>query len=146
MSWTGLFRAMDNPMPECPSCRSQKLEDWGDSVGPMGWIRTESAHPTNHDTLKSVDQTLNRLAHAHDMTNISNTGGKAAKGGAVEAPVEKGVYGNLNVGGFNVPINGDFKTMNFGSNAKVKSGVQSKVNSNAGTALAPHTQVTARHK
>jgi hypothetical protein len=96
--------------------------------------------------VKDVDQTLNRLAHSHDMTNISNTGGKAAKGGAIEAPTEKGTYGNLNVGGFNVPINGDFKTMNFGTTAKVKSGVQSKVNTSAGAALAPHTQVTARHK
>lgn len=89
---TEIFVAMNSPMPECPQCRSVKLEDWGVNasfgIGGSG---------------RRMDATLRKLADAHGMTDINNKDGRPAKG--YQADTAPGKYGTKTIAGVEVPIN-----------------------------------------
>lgn len=86
------FKAMNSPQPTCPDCGSIKLEDWGEAVNVMS-VGGET---------RRIDSELKSIASHHGMSNMSNKGGKAVKGGQVAA---KGSYGSINVGnGVNVAV------------------------------------------
>lgn len=77
-NYTGLFSAMNNEAI-CPACESRKLQDWGETVEPEGWIPVRATQANNFSTVQASESNLRRIADRYGMTNISNKDGRPAK-------------------------------------------------------------------
>lgn len=129
-----LFDAMTSPQPECPRCRCIKVEDWG----------TPQGLNIGNGSVKRMDATLQRMADQHGLTDINNTGGRAAKSHTPDKA--EGKYGNLNIMGVEAPVN-DSASAAWGSTPYTAFNVpaaRSKLPGNRSTM--PFTNVTAEHK
>lgn len=120
-------------MPACPKCGSINLDDRFNERFPRS-VTTGAA--------KRIDNTLRGLADAHGLSDISNTGGKAAKSSV--APPPQGKYGNKNYFGVDVPI-GDKPVTVHGSSSYSGFKVEAGNKKLPGNRAIP-TQVTAAHK
>lgn len=99
LNHTGLFAAMNSPTPACPACESIKVEDWGSTDRPMGWIKTQRAAPDAAWKAKNSDQNFRRIADRYGMTDMSNKDGKAVK-----AHKSDNSGPTVNLGGIPVPL------------------------------------------
>lgn len=137
------FDALDNPMPECPKCRSIKLEVG--HYGDMGSGRADPNAATSSSQVKRIDAVLRNQAHQFGMTDINNSGGQAAKSHKPDPTAGK--YGTMNIMGVEAPI-GDRPSAAWGSSPytafKAPSSKGEKLPGNRSTRQ--YTNVTHEHK
>lgn len=112
---TGLFAALDNPMPECPACGSVKLEHWGDYAGRDGWIVSNPASYGSPGMARGVDASLRQIADANGLTNMRNDDGKSVGQHRMEERAREQrasqVYGTKNYFGAEISIDGTCSTV-----------------------------------
>lgn len=143
---TGLFLAYNNA-PECPFCKSIKVEDWGkEDYGKPGPYLSKRASPDSNGMVGRIDKVLRGQAEQHGLSDIKNKDGQPAKGQKSAAEPE---FGYKEYMGIQVPIGKDIRTVSGPSGVKpVHSAPDSKLNPNSMKALnnKAFTQVTAEHK
>lgn len=142
---TGLFLAFNNA-PECPFCRSIKVEDWGkEDYGKPGPYLSKRASPDSNGMVGRIDKRLRSQAEQHGLSDINNKDGRPAKGHVPEGPAPK--YGYKEFNGIQVPIDDTIRTVRGASNVKpVTSSHGSVLNPKSMDAMKGFTQVTAEHK
>jgi hypothetical protein len=142
---TGLFLAFNNA-PECPFCRSIKIEDWGkESYGKPGPYLSKRASPDSNGMVGRLDKVFRSQAEQHGLSDINNKDGRPAKG--YKAPAGEPEYGYKEYNGIQVPIGNDIRTVSGASGVKpVKSAPDSRLNPKSMDAMKGFTQVTAEHK
>lgn len=145
------FDALSN-QPECPKCRSIKLQERDYGNMPPTSMRADPTAHTSTSVLRRTDATLRNLATDYGLTDINNKNGQAAKGHHPRPEAgARGKYGNMNVLGVDVPINDTITTVSgstpytaFKAPVAPQGGLPGRETANK--ALSGMTKVTAEHK
>lgn len=136
---------MNNNMPECSKCHSFKLSECDYGGAPKVSNRADPQAFTNSSVAKRDEATIRNLADSYGMTDISNKGGRAAKGAPAPA---QGKYGVKDYFGVPCPIGDSPVTVSGGTTIPIgaQPGVKFAGQGAVPGRIADMSQVVAEHK